>query len=269
MRIVNCVCLACLLENFDNMLSHSAGPSSASSQSQPSQPLSRPLLGSYPKKKQGKRERSFQRAWYGSFSWLEYFKNVDACFCYACRVFAKDSAKEKTFTLTGFSNWKTAMESGRGFSKHQDSEVHIRAMAKWREREYRQNHGQAVKNLIKVNPQHKIWLKTVFNTAKYLVSNGQPFRGNEENTNFNDQASGGLYLNTFTDLLFTQDPNLEEIAKQLPKNAKYTSPQLQNEVIETLSQILSETVANECKKAKLFTFMMDETSDHNNRYFNT
>ena len=35
MRIVYCVCLACLLENFDNMLSHSAGPSSASSQSQP------------------------------------------------------------------------------------------------------------------------------------------------------------------------------------------------------------------------------------------
>ena len=142
-------------------------------------------------------------------------------------------------------------------------------MAKWREKEYRQNHGQSVKNLIKVNPQYKIWLKTVFNTTKYLVSNGQPFRGNEENTNFNAQASGGLYLNTFTDLLFAQDPNLEEIAKQLPKNAKYTSPQLQNEVIETLSQIVSETVANECKKAKLFTFMMDGTSDHNNRYSNT
>ena len=49
--IVNCVCLACLLENLDIMLSHSAGPSSASSQSQPSQPLSSPLLDSYPKQK--------------------------------------------------------------------------------------------------------------------------------------------------------------------------------------------------------------------------
>jgi uncharacterized protein (UPF0305 family) len=73
-------------------------------------------------------------------------------------------------------------------------------------------------------------------------------------------------LNTFTDLHFAQDPNLEEIAKRLPKNAKYTSPQLQNEVIETLSEIVSETVANECKKAELFTFMMDGTSDSNNRY---
>ena len=173
------------------MLYHSAGSSSAFCQSQL---LSRPLLSSYPKKKQGKRERSFQRAWYDSFCWLGYFENVDVCFCYACRVFAKDSVKEKTFTQTGFSNWKTAMETGRGFNKHQNSEVHVRAMACWRERQYRENRGQTVKNLVKLNPEHKIWLKTVFNTTKYLVANGQPFRGNDENTNFEEQASGGLYL---------------------------------------------------------------------------
>ena len=96
-------------------------------------------------------------------------------------------------------------------------------------------------------------------------ANNQPFCGNEENTDFNEQPSGGQYLNTFTDLQFAQDPHLEEIAKQVPKNAKYTSPQLQNEVIETLSEIVSETVANECKKAELFTLMMDGTSDHHNR----
>ena len=118
-----------------------------------------------------------------------------------------------------------------------------------------------------MNPEHKIWLATVFNTVKYLVANGQPFRGNEENTNFNEQPSGGLYLhvNAFTDLHFAQNPHLEEIAKRLPKNAKYTSPQLQNEVIETLSEIVSETVANECKKDELFTLMMDGTSDLHNR----
>ena len=56
---------------------------------------------------------------------MTHFENVDACFCYACRIFAKDSAKEKTFTKTGFSNWKTALENDRGFNKHQNSDVHI------------------------------------------------------------------------------------------------------------------------------------------------
>ena len=52
----------------------------------------------------------------------------------------------------------------------------------------------------------------------------------------------------------------------LPKNAKYTSPETQNEVIETLAEIVKETVAKECKEAELFTLMMDGTGDSNCRY---
>ena len=121
-------------------------------------------------------------------------------------------------------------------------------------------------NLIQVKPEHKIWLKTVFNTTKYLVANGQPFRGHEENTDFIEKIVGGLYLNTFADLLFVQDPSLQKIAMYLPKNAKYTSPEVQNEVIATLAEIVSETVAKECKEAELFTLMMDGTTDSNRRY---
>ena len=103
---------------FDMLyLSQSAAPVT----SPQSQQLLRPILKSYPKKKQGNRERSFQSTWHDSFSWLEYFVNVDACFCYPCKMFSNNSIKEKTFIETGFSNWKTAMESGRGFKKHEQS----------------------------------------------------------------------------------------------------------------------------------------------------
>ena len=102
-------------------------------------------------KTQGKQERSFECAWYDSFPWLEYFKNVDACFCYACRVFAKDSVKEKTFTETGFSNWKMATETGKGLNKHQNPEVHVRVIACWRESQHRENRGQMVKNCFQHN----------------------------------------------------------------------------------------------------------------------
>ena len=111
-------------------------------------------------------------------------------------------------------------------------------------------------NLVQVKPEHKIWLQTVFNTTKYLVANGLPFRGHDENTDFNEKILGGLYLNTFGDLLFIQDPSLQKIAMNLPRNAKYTSPETQNEVIETLAEIVKETVAKECKEAELFTLML-------------
>ena len=64
------------------------------------------------------------------------------------------------------------MESGKGFKKHEQSEVHIRAMASWKEKEFREKRGQTVRNLIQVKPEYKIWLKMVFNTTKYLVANG-------------------------------------------------------------------------------------------------
>ena len=68
-------------------------------------------------------------------------------------------------------------------------------------------------------------------------------------------------MSTLSDLLFAQDPHLQQIAKNLPTNAKYTSPEIQNEVIETLAEIVRETVGNECKESELFTLMMDGTTD--------
>ena len=70
-------------------------------------------------------------------------------------------------------------------------------------------------------------------------------------------------MNTFGDLLFIQDPSLQKIAMHLPKNAKYTSPDTQNKVIETMAEIVKEIVAKECKEAELFTLMLDGTSDNN------
>ena len=140
-------------------------------------------------------------------------------------------------------------------------------MATWKEREFREKRGQTVQNLIKVRPEYKIWLKTVFNTiTKYLVTNGLSFRGHEENTEMQN-LSGGLYLNTLSDLLFVQDPSLKGIASSLPNNAKCTSPEVQNEVIETLAEIVRENVAQECKEVELFTLMMDGTSDSKLRYW--
>ena len=84
-------------------------------------------------------------------------------------------------------------------------------------------------------PDHRTWLESVFVVVKYLVLNGLPLRGHIENTKFSSDCFGdGIYLNTYSDLLFPLNPDLKNIADKLPLNAKYTSPQIQNEVIEVL-----------------------------------
>ena len=59
------------------------------------------------------------------------------------------------------------------------------------------------------------------------------------------------------------DPSWETIHKHLPKNAKYTSPDIQNEVIETLASLVKERIADEIRKAQLFTIMADGMTDKN------
>ena len=72
-------------------------------------------------------------------------------------------------------------------------------------------------------------VNAVFDVIVFLTVNGIPFRGHDENTDFSsDSAEGGVYINTFTDLIFRRNPDLEAIAKRLPLNAKYTSPQIQS-----------------------------------------
>ena len=47
-------------------------------------------------------------------NWLEYLVEMDACFCYPCRMFGAQSSQfgsqpESTFTLAGFRDWKHAI----------------------------------------------------------------------------------------------------------------------------------------------------------------
>ena len=64
-------------------------------------------------------------------------------------------------------------------------------------------------------------------------------------------------------MLFKIDPNLETIARRLPENAKYTSPDVQNEVVEVLHSIVQEEIADKCRNAGAFTVILDGTESRN------
>lgn len=69
-------------------------------------------IQAYPKTKFGGQNRSFSSTYYKEFNWLEYSIKLNACFCYACRLFAVDSGHiEDTFKTAGFNNWKKVINS--------------------------------------------------------------------------------------------------------------------------------------------------------------
>ena len=84
-----------------------------------------PKLGKcFPKRKIGTRVRSFLEKWYERYRWLEYSLSSDAAFCFSCRyAYAKGKVgcASETYIVSGFRNWKSAVED---FRKHEEPKAH-------------------------------------------------------------------------------------------------------------------------------------------------
>ena len=65
------------------------------------------------------------------YPWLHYSVEKDAAFCfYCCKYLETHDISERVepaYTVTGFHNWKRALESKKGFAKHQSSGLHKKA----------------------------------------------------------------------------------------------------------------------------------------------
>ena len=85
-----------------------------------------PNLKVYPGTRFGSKLRRFNSNWYSEYKWLEYNQELDACFCFPCRMFLPNPT-ETTFTKTGYRDWKHAKEKGKGFDQHQSSNDHTKA----------------------------------------------------------------------------------------------------------------------------------------------
>ena len=85
--------------------------------------------------------------------------------------------------------------------------------------------------------------------------------GDDEETDFEKNLSGGMFLNIMENLVFKLKPELAELAKKLPRNAKYLSPEIQNELIDIMAQMVRDVHTSKIKAAEFFTIMVDGTTD--------
>ena len=221
-----------------------------------------PNLEVYPGTRFGPKERRFKSSWYSEYKWLEYNEEMDACFCFTCRL-CLPNLTETAFTKTGFRDWKHAKEKGKGFHQHQFSFDHLKAMEIYEERNMQNLRGcTVVASLVSLNTDQKQWLLAVFNVSRFLCANSLPFRGTDES---DIDEGDGLFLRAFSQFLFPLEEKWKKIHKNLPRNAKYTSPEIQNEVIEILASLVKNKIAEDIRKVELVTIMADGTTDKNRK----
>jgi len=122
-------------------------------------------------------------------------------------------------------------------------------------------HGQLEKN--------RYYVMSIFDIIQFLVMNEMSFRGDKESeaeiSDPTDRMSQGKFLNLFA-YTAKKDEKLRSILPSIPENAKYTSPDIQNDIIAIMADMVLKQIVADIKAsdAGCFTIKCDGTRDKNN-----
>lgn len=220
-----------------------------------------PKMPSFPAHQIGNRLRSFKTSWYTRHSWLEYSLVKDAAYCFCCRHFPQSGkTPEATFVSSGFRQWKKATEKDSGFTQHEKSDFHKNAMCAWKEFEEHMQSGKTIDKMLssareKHVSENQQYIKEV---AKVLCLTARQNIAQRGHCEVGSSLNKGNFLEIM-ELLSEKDSVIKSHLSS--KSAKYTSPSIQNELLEIMSQIILSEICVEIRQSVWYSIMVDESKD--------
>jgi hypothetical protein len=121
---------------------------------------------------------SFQSSWYGTYPWLHHEPDIEGVLCFYCASSGmQEIAKrmEKTFVVTGFHNWKHAIEA---FQKHENSQAHKAAVMRYLH-EKNSVIAQVSSQVKQEQATARQCLATIVRCVQYLGRQGLALRGHD------------------------------------------------------------------------------------------
>ena len=220
-----------------------------------------PILKCYDPKKFGSESfsRDFNPAWYKRYPWLSYnnCETKTAC-CYPCQKYL--NAHDFTFD-----NWKKIER----LTKHHKSENHQTAMAKWIDS--RANKKKNTSILSKLQESHKQYVKenrdyfkVIIECLMFTAQQNIAQRGHDEQR---DSLSNSSDVNrgNFLELIHLRCKDIawlkDKLESQLQKHAQWTSPVIQNELLQIIADLIRERITNDVRTSGWYGIILDETSD--------
>ncbi|XP_042465598.1 zinc finger MYM-type protein 1-like [Zingiber officinale] len=192
-------------------------------------------------------KRRFQSYWFQKYPWLEFSIEKQSAFCFPCYVFDTNSAQFDTFTVTGFKNWKRVNCKNCPFKRHEGdgNSRHSFAMRKWGDLKNLDQHidRRLEKQSSKQIEQNRLLLKVSIESVKFLAI--------------------GNYLELVA-LLGRMNPEIGSTLEKTSKNAKYTSPEIQREILKIIADIVRDKIRAEIGEAK-FCILVDEAIDESSK----
>ncbi|XP_044335987.1 uncharacterized protein [Triticum aestivum] len=217
-----------------------------------------------------KHRRRFQYSWFKDFEWLEFSPYTKRAYCFHCFLFSRKpigKCGSETFTVLGFDRWKKVNNgkecaflthmgkdagsahnfSARCYDNFKNSMTHIDKV-----------YGKATAKTIL---DARLRLKVTIDSIRWLTFQACAFRGH-------DESPGSINRGNFLELvklLASYNKEVKDVVlENAPENAKYTSHQVQEEILAILSRKVQRTIREEIGDSK-FCIMVDEARDESKK----
>ena len=203
-------------------------------------------------------------SWKTQYPWIVYIETRDVCLCEVCKWFLESGRKfsttkklRHTFTVSGFNDWKHALEKSRGFQQHEASDAHIEAV---RAKAIFVGNIQGLDLQLNATNElqrihGRIAIKCVVDAILTLSRQNIAFRGHDANEGNLMQILGMVARN--------ENGFLRE---WLRRSQKWTSADSVNEILQLLHNDILRRVLKDVRESfhGLFGVIIDETTDIKN-----
>ncbi len=134
-------------------------------------------------------------------------------------------------------------------------------MTLWMDKEHRSQKGLEISTLVSTDQlqQNHYYLSSIVDMIEFLCTNQLPLRGDQDAFSSLLDGGSGLFLSLF-EYTLRKDPELRNVVKTIPHNATYTSHEIQNQVIEVATTLVTEEIVREVGDA-FYTVKVDGTRD--------
>jgi hypothetical protein len=225
-----------------------------------------PLLQKYKSYGEQGHQRRFKYRWFKLFpSWLEYSQSNDRADCPFCFLSSRNKNKRggsDVFTVHGFFNWKKVNDGRKcAFLNHIGAEPcskHNNATKPCKDLLNQRGHigHVAMVGNKKEIERNQLRVKTSIAAVKWLTSQSCAFRGHDEIV---ESKNRGNFLELLK-LLAEFNPEIAEAIRSAKYNEKYTSPEIQQEILGIYAFKVRKHIREEIGDSK-FSILVDETCD--------
>ena len=223
----------------------------------------------FPTKIEFGKNRSFQHKYLRLYGWLGYTSKLDGCLCLPCCLFGSDGGNAKIFVEKPYSNW-TALN--QKLKLHSTCPTHVKCSLAMKS--FKDAHAGVQPTIDTTMNKHRQEqydlncnrLDAIIDCVVLCGKQNIALRGHRDaNSQLQAQSSNQGNFKAILQFRALGDKTLQKHLTDAPKNAQYTCPDTQNEIISICKHLIWDRLSKQVAESGVYSVICDECTDSSNK----